>query len=72
MYLTPLAKSISVPLGWMAEASATDVAIQKINFRFRMATLIFSSEELDDLMKIVKCLKDTGLLIKSVSETVEK
>ena len=55
----------------MAEASATDVAIQKINFGFRMATLIFSSEELD-VMKIVKCLKDTGLLIKSVSETVEK
>ena len=72
MYLTLLAKSILVPLGWMAEASATDVAIQKINFGFRMATLIFSSEELDDLMKIVKCLKDTGLLIKSVSETVEK
>ena len=36
-----------------------------------MATLIFCNAELDDIMKIVKCLEDVGLLIKSVGETVE-
>ena len=36
-----------------------------------MATLIISNEEMDDIMKIVKYLEDSSLLIKSVSETVE-
>ena len=29
-----------------------------------MTTLIFSNEELDDVMKIVKSLEELGLLIK--------
>ena len=39
-----------------------------------MATLIFSNEYLNHIMKVVsrKTLKDAGLLIKSVSKTVEK
>ena len=36
-----------------------------------MTTLIFSNEELDDIMKIVKSLQEGGLLIKGVSEIVE-
>ena len=34
-------------------------------------TLIISNEELDDIMKIVKSLEDSGLLIKGVSETIK-
>ena len=39
-----------------------------------MAIIIFSNEFLNHIMKVVsrKTLKDAGLLIKSVSETVEK
>ena len=33
--------------------------------------LEFSNEDLNDIRKIVKSLKESGLLIKDVSETVE-
>ena len=36
-----------------------------------MTTLIFSNEELEDIMKIDKSLEEARLLIKSISETVE-
>ena len=36
-----------------------------------MATLIFSNEELDDIIKIVKSLQETGLLIKDFSQTIK-
>ena len=34
-------------------------------------TLIFSNEEIDDIMKIVKSPEESGILIKGVSETIE-
>ena len=34
-------------------------------------TLIISNEEMNDIIKIVKSLKQSGLLIKGVSETIE-
>ena len=37
-----------------------------------MITLIFSSEELDNIIKIIKSLEDTGLLVKSASKTDKK
>ena len=37
-----------------------------------MTTLIFSNEEMGDIMKTVKYLEEIGLLIKGVSETIEK
>ena len=69
--LTPLAKNILVPLGLTAVASATDVAIQKKTFVSRTATLVFSNEELNDIMKIVKSHEESGLLIEGVSQTGE-
>ena len=33
--------------------------------------LIISSEEMNDIMKIVKSLEESGLLIKGVSETIK-
>ena len=33
--------------------------------------LIISNEEMDDIMKIVKSLEESGLLIKGVSETIK-
>ena len=60
-----------VPLGLTTAASATDAAIPKKIFGSKTATLIFSNEDLNDIMNIVKPLKDAGLLIKGVSETVE-
>ena len=33
--------------------------------------LIISNEEINDIMKIIKSLKESGLLIKSVSESIK-
>ena len=34
-------------------------------------TLIIFNEEMEEIMKIVKCLEDPVLLIKGVSETIK-
>ena len=77
--IKPLAKSVSIPLGLTAAASATDAAIHNKMFRSgarplnlaSRTTLIISNEEMQDIMKIVKCLGKSGLLIKGVSETIQ-
>ena len=40
-------------------------------FRSGMTTLIISNEEMNDIMKIVKSLEESGLSIKGVSETIK-
>ena len=37
-----------------------------------VTTLIFSNEQMKNIMKIVKSLEEYALLIKGVSETIEK
>ena len=68
----PLAKSVLIPLGLMAAASATDAAIHKKLFGSGFTTLIISNEEMEDIMRIVEPLEDSGLLIKGVSERIKK
>ena len=36
-----------------------------------VTTLIISNEEMNDIMKIVKFLEESGLLIKGVGETIK-
>ena len=36
-----------------------------------MTTLIISNEEINDIIKIVKSLKESGLLIKVISKTIK-
>ena len=69
--LKPLAKSALIPLGITAAASATDGAIHKKMFGSSNTTLIISNEEMNNIMKIVKSLEESGLLIKDVSKTVK-
>ena len=69
--LKPLGKSVSIPLGLSAVASATDAAIHKKIFGSGNTTLIVSNEEMNNIMKILKSLEESGLLIKSVSETIK-
>ena len=74
-----LAKIVLIPLGLRAPASATDTAIHKkmfgsgrpSDFALRMTTLIISHKEMNDIMKIIKSLEESGLLIKGVSETIK-
>ena len=69
--LKPLATSIFIPLGSTAIASATDAAIHKNMFGSGMTTLIISNEEINDIMKMVKYLEESGLSIKRVGETIK-
>ena len=69
--IQPLAKSVLIPLGLPAAASAADAGIHKKILCSGVATLIVSNEEMEDIMKIVKSLEDSGLLLKGVSETIQ-
>ena len=65
----PLARSILIPVGFTA-GSTTDAAIHKKLFGSGSLTLTVSNEEMN-IMKIVKYLKESGLLIKGVKETIK-
>ena len=70
----PLGKSVLNPSGWTAAASAADAGIlNKIlgSSHNNTTTLIISNDEMEDVIKIVKFLEDSGLLSKGVSETVQ-
>ena len=65
----PLAKTVLIPLKLTAAASAADTGILKIILGSGPTTLIISNDQMEDVMKIVKSLEDSGLLLKTVSET---
>ena len=74
-----LVKSVLIPLGWTAVASAADVGIhRKIigpeNSHSSSAsntTIIISNNEIEDMIKIVKSLEVYCLLLNGVTETVQ-
>ena len=67
----PLPKSVLIPLGLTAPALATYAAVHQKMFGSGTTTLIISSEEVNDIMKNNKSLKESDLLIKWVSEIIE-
>ena len=69
--LKPLANSVLTPLGSPLAASVTDPSNHKKMFGSGATTLIISNEEMNDFMKIVKSLEESGLLIKSISERIK-
>ena len=70
---TPLAKSVLIPLELTAGAgaSATDTAIQKKMFGSGMTTLMISNEKMNDIIKTVQSLKDSGLMIKALAKQLK-
>ena len=70
--ITSLAKSVLIPLGLTAAASAADAGIhKKILESGNNTTLIISNKDINDLIKIVKSLEDSGLLLKGITESVQ-
>ena len=65
-----LAESVLIPLGLTAAASAADAGIHKKLLGSRNTTLIVSNDEIDDIIKIVKSLENSGLLLEGIIETV--
>ena len=64
--LKKLAKRVLIPLGLTAAASATDAAIPKKLLRSGFTTLIVSNKEMNDIMKTVNTLEESGLLKKAL------
>ena len=72
--IKPLAKSVLILLGLTAAASAADAGIHKKilgSGHNNNTTLIISNDEMDDILKIVKSLEDSGVLLNGVSETIQ-
>ena len=62
--IKPLAKSVLIPLGLTAAASAADAGIYKRILGSGNTTLIISNEEMNDIIKIVQALQDSNILLK--------
>ena len=67
----PLAKNVLAPLGLSAAMSAIDGSIKKKMLGSGATTLPISNDEMDDILKIVKSLENSGVLLKGVSETIQ-
>ena len=68
--IKPLGKSLLIPFGLTAAASAADAGIHKKILGSGTTTLTISNGEMEDI-KIVKSLEDPSLLLKGVSETIQ-
>ena len=66
----PLAKNVIAPLGLTAAMSAIDGSIQK-NIHGSAVKLIIEQEDMNDIMKIIEALENSGILLKGVSKTIE-
>ena len=60
-----------IPSGLTAAASAADAGIHKKILGSGNTTLIISNNEMQDIIKIVKSLEDSDLLLEGVTETVQ-
>ena len=59
--LTQLAKKVLLPFGLSAGMSAAHAATQKKIYGSDKTAFIISNEEMNDVMKIVKSLEESGL-----------
>ena len=72
----PLAKNVLVPLGLTAAMSAIDGSIQKKIHgsgvtKGARVKLIMEQEDKKDIMKIIKALENSGILLKGVSKAIK-
>ena len=68
--LAPVAKNVLLPFGLSAGMSAAGAAIQMKIYGSATAASVISNEEMEDIRKIVKSFKESGLLVKGISETI--
>ena len=67
----PLGKSVLIPLGLTAAASAADAGIHKKILGSGTTALIISNDEMENIIKIVKSFQDSGLLLKGINDTIQ-
>ena len=66
----PLAKSVLAPLGLTADMSAIDGSIQK-KIHGSGVKLVIEQEDMNDIIKIIEALENSGILLKVVTKTIE-
>ena len=66
----PLAKNVLAPLGLTIAMSAIDGSIQKKIYGSEIK-LVIEEEDMNDIMKIIEALENSGILLKGVSKTIE-
>ena len=66
----PLAKNVLAPLGLTAAMSAIDGSIQK-KIHGSGVKLIIEQEDMEGIMKIIKALENSGILLKGASKTIK-
>ena len=66
----PFAKNVLAPLGLTAAMSTIDGGIQK-KMRGEGVKLIIEQEDMNDIIKIIEALENSGILLKGVSKTIE-
>ena len=66
-----LAKSVLIPLGLTAAASAADAGIHKKILGSGTITPVIPNDEMKDIIKIVKLIEDFLVLPEGVSETIQ-
>ena len=66
----PLAKNVLPPLGLAVSMSAIDGTIQK-KIHGSGVKLIIEQEDMKDIMKIIKALENSGILLKGVIKTIK-
>ena len=66
----PLAKNVLAPLGLTAAMSAIDGSIQK-KIHGSGVKLIIEQEDMNDIIKIIEVLENSGILLKGVTKTIE-
>ena len=66
----PLPKNVLAPLGLTAAMSAIDRSIQK-KIRGSDVKLFTEQEDMNDIMKIIEALENSGILLKGITKTIE-
>ena len=66
----PLAKNVLAPLGFTAAMSAIDGSMQN-EIHDSGVKLIIEQEDMKDIMKIIKALENSGILLKGVSKKIK-
>ena len=66
----PLAKNVLAPLVLTAAMSAIDGSIQK-KIHGSGVKLIIEQEDMNDIIKIIEALENSGILLKGVTKTIE-
>ena len=77
--IKPLAKSVLIPLGLNPAASAADTGIHKKILGSKNPSsshndntvLMISNDGIEDIIKIIKSLEDSALLLEEVTETAQ-